>query len=94
MPAYERAELTAELTVTPNDRAEKSPGEQVAAAKEAAGGTGLAHEAGPETINLAGGRAEVLDALRPVFEAAFDAGARSVEVKVEAEDDADRFSEG
>ena len=54
MPAFERAELTAELKVL----ASGGPG-AVEAAKMAAGETGLAHEAGPETMVLAGGRREV-----------------------------------
>lgn len=91
MPGYARAELTAELEVIPDDRAENSPQAQLEAAKQAAGETGLAHEAGPESIVLAGSRDKVLDAAREVIEAALDAGAKTVEIKVEAEDDADRF---
>lgn len=91
MPGYYRAELSAELKVVASPQAESSPREQARAAKEAAAGTGLAHEAGPETIVLAGGRPEVLSAMAKVIEASLDAGARSVEVKVEAEGDAPRF---
>jgi uncharacterized protein YqgV (UPF0045/DUF77 family) len=91
VPAYERAELSAELKVVPPLETEKAPGEQVEAAKRAAGDSGLAREAGPETIVLAGGREEVLQALRRVIEAALDAGASTVEVRVEAEGDAPRF---
>ena len=91
MPGYERAEVTAELKVVPSSEAERAPREQVGAAKEAAGGSGLAREAGPETIVLAGGRKEVLAATTEVVEAALDAGAHAVEVKVEAEGDAPRF---
>ncbi|MGI8650247.1 MAG: hypothetical protein ACR2KW_07705 [Rubrobacter sp.] len=83
MPASERAEVTAELKVSPEDCLE--------ATKEAAGETGLAHEAGPGKINLAGSKAEVLDAMRKVVDEALEAGAKSVEVEVEAKDDADRF---
>ena len=54
MPGYERAEVSAELTVVPSERAGKPPREQVEAAKKAAGETGLANEAGPETLVLAG----------------------------------------
>ncbi|MBA4117165.1 MAG: hypothetical protein H0X71_12230, partial [Rubrobacter sp.] len=43
------------------------------------------------TTVLAGGRGEVLDAVRRVVETALDAGAHVVEVKVEAERDAERF---
>lgn len=83
MPASDRAEVTAEIRVTPEDVLD--------ATKEAAGETGLAHEAGPDAINLAGGKSEVLDALGKVTGAALDAGAKSVDIKVEAEDDAGRF---
>lgn len=90
MPGYERAEITAELTVTPSEGAKK-PFE---AAKETAGASGLAHEAGPETILLAGGRREVLEAVAKTTDAALDAGAREVTSKVEAEGDAPRFGGG
>ena len=91
MPGYERAEVSAELTVVPSKRAEKPPREQVEAAKKAAGETGLAHEAGPETLVLAGNQREVLAATMEVVEASLDAGACAVEIKVEAEGDAPRF---
>jgi uncharacterized protein YqgV (UPF0045/DUF77 family) len=91
VPGYERAEVSAELTVVPSERAEKPPREQVEAAKTVAGETGLAHEAGPETLVLAGGRREVLEATVEVIEASLDAGASAVEIKVEAEGDAPRF---
>ena len=91
MPVYERAQLTAELEVVTSPEAERSPQEQVQAAKEAAGESGLAHEAGPEITVLAGGRKEVLQATTQVIEAALDAGAHAVNVKVEAEGDAPRF---
>ncbi len=61
------------------------------AAKTAAGETGLAHEGGPETLVLAGGRREVLEATMEVIEASLDAGASAIEIKVEAEGDAPRF---
>ena len=93
MPGYERAQLSAELKVVPSERAEKPLRDQIEAAKSAAGETGLAREAGPDTIMLAGEREEVLEATMKVIEAALDAGARTVEVKVEAEADADRFGE-
>lgn len=89
MPAFERAELTAELKVLPSGEGE--PRDQVKAAKAAAGDTGLAHEAGPETMILVGERREVLDAATRVVEAALDAGAGGVEVKIEAQGDAPRF---
>lgn len=91
MPGYERAEVSAELTVVPAERAGKPPREQVEAAKAAAGETGLAHEAGPETLVLAGDRREVLEAAMEVIEASLDAGAKGVELKVEAAGEAGRF---
>lgn len=89
MPAFERAELTAELKVLTSG--EDGSRDEIEAAKTAAGETGLAHEAGPETMVLAGGRREVLDAATRVVEAALDAGASGVELKVEAQGDAPRF---
>lgn len=91
MPGYERAPVSAELKVVTSDRAEKPPQEQIEAAKEAAGASGLANEAGPEAIMLTGGRSEVLKATMKVVDVALGAGAQAVEVKVEAEAEADRF---
>ena len=88
MPAFERAELTAELKVL------ASGGDgPVEAAKTAAGQTGIAHEAGPDTMVLAGERREVLDAATRVVETALDAGAGGVELRIEAQGDAPRFGE-
>jgi uncharacterized protein YqgV (UPF0045/DUF77 family) len=91
MPGYNRAELSAELTVVTSAEAEMSPREQVEAAKQAASDSGIAQEAGPETTVLSGERSEVLDAMLKVIEASLDAGAYIVRVKVEAEGDAARF---
>jgi uncharacterized protein YqgV (UPF0045/DUF77 family) len=91
VPGYERAEVSANLTVLPSERAEKPPREQVEAAKTAASDTGLAHEAGPETLVLAGGRREVIEAMMEIIEASLDAGVSAVEIKVEAQSDAPRF---
>jgi uncharacterized protein YqgV (UPF0045/DUF77 family) len=91
MPGYERAPISAELKVVTSDRAKRPPQDQIEAAKEAAGASGLAHEAGPETMILAGGRDEVLQEMTKVIDAALDAGAQAVEIKVDAEADADRF---
>ena len=93
MPAYERAELSAELTVVASSEAESPPGEQIEAAKRVASESGLAREAGPETTVLAGGRREVLEAAVRVVEAALGAGARTVRVEVEAQGEAPRFGE-
>ena len=85
MPGYNRAEISAELSVVTSAEAEKSPREQIEAAKQAASDSALAHEAGPETTVLSGERSEVLEATRKVIEASLDAGAHVVQVKVEAE---------
>ena len=89
MPAFERADLTAELKVLTSAGDESL--DQVEAAKTAAAASGLAHEAGPETLVLAGARAEVLDAVTRVVEAALDAGAGGIELKVEAQGAAPKF---
>ncbi len=91
MPAFERAELTAELKVLPSG--EDDSRAQVEAAKAAAGETGLANEAGPETMVLAGERGEVLEAVTRVVEAALEAGAGGAELRIEAQGDAPRFGE-
>jgi uncharacterized protein YqgV (UPF0045/DUF77 family) len=88
VPGYERAEVTAELTV----RSLEDTNEAFDAAKRSAGETGLARDAGPEALMLAGGRVEVLEAVGKVLEAALEAGAREVNMKVEAEADADSFN--
>jgi uncharacterized protein YqgV (UPF0045/DUF77 family) len=82
MPGYNRAPLSAELTV---------PDEQLEAARQAAGATGLARESGPGRTLLAGRRDEVLDAAMKVIEASLEAGAHVVEVRVEATGDAERI---
>jgi uncharacterized protein YqgV (UPF0045/DUF77 family) len=93
MPGYNRAELSVELTILPSRDAESPPQAQIEAAKQAASDSGLAHEAGPETTVLAGGRTEVLQAMLEVIEASLDAGAHAVQVRVEAEGEAARFGE-
>jgi uncharacterized protein YqgV (UPF0045/DUF77 family) len=92
VPGYERAELNAELKVVPSEEADRSPQQQVEAAKKAAGESGLAREAGPETTMLTGGRREVLEAAIRVVEASLDAGAHAVEVRVEAQGEAPSFA--
>jgi uncharacterized protein YqgV (UPF0045/DUF77 family) len=76
------AELTAELTIAPDDD------RAVAAGREAAAQTGLALDTGPTTTALSGARREVLDALSRVLDAALSAGATTVEVKLEVPTDA------
>lgn len=94
MPGYERAELTAELKIVSSQDTEGSTGKPVEAVKRVAGESGLAREAGPGLTILAGGRQEVLEAMTGTVEAALDAGAHAVEVRVEAEGDAPRFDRG
>jgi len=94
VPGYNRAELTAELKVLASAGSERAPKEQVEAARRAAGDSGLAREAGPETTALAGERSEVLGAVLKVIEASLDAGARAVQVNVETEGESSRFGGG
>jgi uncharacterized protein YqgV (UPF0045/DUF77 family) len=91
VPGYHRAELSAELKIIPSPAGEEAPRGQIEAAKQAASESGLAHEAGPETTLIAGDRAEVLEALVETIRVSLDAGARTIEVKVEAEAEAKRF---
>jgi uncharacterized protein YqgV (UPF0045/DUF77 family) len=93
MPGYHRAQVSAELTVVPSRDGRESPRAQIEAAARVAGASGLARESGPGSTLLAGGRAEVLEAMHAVIEASLDAGAHVVQVKVEAAGDAPRFSE-
>jgi uncharacterized protein YqgV (UPF0045/DUF77 family) len=71
------AELTAELTIAPEDD------QAVRAGRRAAADTGLALDTGPTTTALSGARGEVLDALSRVLDAALTAGATTVEVRLE-----------
>jgi uncharacterized protein YqgV (UPF0045/DUF77 family) len=91
MPGHTRADLSAELKIVPSPHAEKAPRAQIEAGMQAATASGLAHESGPETTVLAGGRDEVLEALMEVIGTALDAGVHTVQVKVEAERDAGKF---
>ena len=94
MPGYNRAELNVEFKIVGSERAEKTPREQVEAGMRVAKESGLAmHEAGPETTALAGGRSEVLKTMIKVIEVSLDAGARIVEVKVEAQEEAGKFGD-
>jgi uncharacterized protein YqgV (UPF0045/DUF77 family) len=91
VPGYHRVPVSAELTVVAAPDGRQSPRAQLDAAREAAAASGLAHESGPGSTLLAGGRAEVLAAALRVIEASLDAGAHIVQVKVEAQGDAPRF---
>jgi uncharacterized protein YqgV (UPF0045/DUF77 family) len=93
MPGYNRAELSVELKIVPSSEAESPPQAQIEAAKRAASESGLAHEAGPETTVLAGGRSEALEAMLGVIDASLDAGAHAVQVRVEVEGEASRFGD-
>jgi uncharacterized protein YqgV (UPF0045/DUF77 family) len=75
------AEVTAEFTIHPSSEERMQP--HVAAGVDAARASGLAIEVGPTRTGLAGPRAEVLEGLRKVMDAAIEAGARSIEIKVE-----------
>jgi uncharacterized protein YqgV (UPF0045/DUF77 family) len=91
VPGYNRAPVSAELTVVPSPAGREPPQAQIEAAVRAAGESGLARESGPGRTLLAGGRAEVLAAAMKAVEASLDAGAHIVEIKVEATGDAARF---
>lgn len=92
MPGYNRAELSVEMKIFPSAQGEKAPREQIEAGMRAANASSLStHEAGPDTTALAGRRGEVLDAVRKVIEAALDAGAGEVQVKVEAQEESGKF---
>ena len=91
MPGYNRAPVSAELTVVPSPQGRESPRVQIEAARDVASASGLAHESGPGSTVLAGGRSEVLEAAFKAVEASLEAGAHIVNVKVEAEEDAGRF---
>lgn len=75
------AEVTAEFTIHPFVEGRMEP--HVEAGVRAAQESGLAVEIGPFGTGLSGPRAEVLGALSNVMNAAFDAGARAIQVKVE-----------
>jgi uncharacterized protein YqgV (UPF0045/DUF77 family) len=75
------AEVVAEFTIQPFVEGRMEA--HVAAGVEAARASGLAVEVGPFGTGLAGARAEVLEALTRVMEAAIEAGARSIHVKLQ-----------
>ena len=75
------AEVTAEFTIHPFTEGGMEP--HVSAGVEAAQASGLAVDVGPLGTGLSGSRAEVLGALVEVMDAAIEAGARSIHVKVE-----------
>ena len=71
------AELTARFTIEGPDAAR-------AAVLEAVRPSGLARDAGPGELVLAGARGAVLPALGDALEAALNAGAHGLEVRLEA----------
>jgi uncharacterized protein YqgV (UPF0045/DUF77 family) len=91
VPGYNRAPVSAELTVVPSADGREPPQAQIDACVRAAGESGLARESGPGRTLLAGGREEVLAATMKAIEASLEAGAHVVQVKVEATGDAARF---
>jgi hypothetical protein len=77
------AELTAHFTI-------EGPEGALAAALEAVAPSGLAREAGPNELMLAGAREAVLGALADAVSAALDAGAHGLDVKLDAPTEARR----
>jgi uncharacterized protein YqgV (UPF0045/DUF77 family) len=75
------AEVTVEFTINPSE--EGSVASHVRAGIDAAEASGLALEVGPRGTGLSGDRGKVLDALRAVVNSAIDAGARSIDIKIE-----------
>ena len=71
------AELSVRLTIDGPQAAKE-------AGRAAAAPSGLAREAGPDETLLAGPRADVLAALGDALAAALDAGAHTVDVRLEA----------
>ena len=71
------AELTAHFTI-------EGPDEVRSAVLDAVRPSGLAREAGPAELILAGPRDQVLTALGEALEAALDAGAHGLDVRLEA----------
>jgi hypothetical protein len=74
------AELTIEFTV-----AAGADGDRTAAraALDAAAGSGLAHETGPDVIALSGAHEAVIGAVAAVLDACVRAGGRSVDLRIE-----------
>ena len=79
-----RPEGIAQFTVLPAPLGEDEP--HVQAAMHAARSSGLLMELGPDASGLAGDRSDVLAALSRVIDAALGAGARAVELTIEAQE--------
>ena len=71
------AELSAHYTIA-------GPADAEAAARAVAGPSGIAHEGGPGETLLSGSRAQVLATLGDVVQAALDARAHRIDVRLEA----------
>lgn len=82
------AEVVAQFTIQPFVPGHMQP--HVRAGVDAARASGLAVEVGPFETGLAGARAEVLDTLRSVVEAAIEAGAHGFEVTLQVPSEARR----
>jgi uncharacterized protein YqgV (UPF0045/DUF77 family) len=78
------AEVTAEFTIHPFTEGGMEP--HVSAGVQAAQASGLVVDIGPLGTGLSGQRAEVIGALAEVMDAAIDAGAHSIHIKVEVSD--------
>jgi uncharacterized protein YqgV (UPF0045/DUF77 family) len=74
------AELTIEFTVAPGADGDRAP---VRAGVEAAAGSGLARETGPDTMALSGAHDDVIAAVARVLDACVRAGARAVDLRIE-----------
>jgi hypothetical protein len=73
----EPPELTAQFTVD-------GPRAALEAARAAAAPSGAARDAGPDETLISGRRADVLGALGDAVRAALDAGAHTIDVRLEA----------
>jgi hypothetical protein len=71
------AELSAHYTI-------EGPAAAEEAARAVAGPSGIAHEGGPGETLLSGSRAQVLATLGDVVQAALDANAHRIDVRLEA----------
>jgi uncharacterized protein YqgV (UPF0045/DUF77 family) len=78
------SQVTVEFTIHP--LTDGPTGRHVRAGIDAARASGIAVELGPSATGLAGDVPQVMEALEGVIVAAIDAGASSVDVKVEASD--------
>jgi uncharacterized protein YqgV (UPF0045/DUF77 family) len=85
------SQITAEVTIHPLAEGTLEP--HVRAGVDAARASGIAVELGPSATGLAGDLRQVIEALEAVITAAIDAGASSVDIKVEASDVAEETTD-